>query len=327
MGKFITWVACGFLALAPVAGGILLDRLVGTSVLFTLIACLLAALYLFGTFVPTAPLFGRATRVRNTPGRFALTFDDGPDPRFTPAISRLLAERGHRATFFVLGTHAQEHPHLLRQVLEDGHEIANHGFDHRLLAFSPPTSVRAQLLTTEQTIATAAGRPPVRLFRAPHGVRSPWLDHTVGRLGYRLCSWNGRIVDTAEPGVATIVERACRHLRPGATLLLHDGDGSARGGERRQTVDALHAILDGAERRGLRSVLLSSLVEPPLGRPAGGPTTSALRSGSADALPVLEFERHGPRGETGLARLGHPLENGDGEPLAGEEEEAQAQPD
>ncbi len=327
MGKFITWVACGLLALAPVAGGILLDRLVGTSVLFTLIACLLAALYLLGTFAPTAPLFGRTTRVRHAPGRFALTFDDGPDPRFTPAISRLLAERGHRATFFVLGTHANEYPHLLRQVLEDGHEIANHGFDHRLLAFSPPSSVRAQLLATEQAIATAAGRPPVRLFRAPHGVRSPWLDHTVGRLGYRLCSWNGRIVDTAKPGVATIVERACRHLRPGATLLLHDGDGSARGGDRRQTVEALHTILDEAERRGLRSVSLSSLVEPPLRGPSGARAAPVSCGAAVEALPVLELERHGPRGETGLARVGHPLENGDGEPLAGEEEEAQAQPD
>jgi peptidoglycan-N-acetylglucosamine deacetylase len=277
VGKVTTWLACGFVALMPVAGGGVLDRLLGTSFPFTLGGCVLAALYLVGTFAPTAPLLGRTTRVRDEPGRFALTFDDGPDPRFTPEISRLLAERGHRATFFVLGTRASDYPHLLRQVLADGHELASHGFDHRLLAFSPPSRLRAQLLATEQAIVAAAGRPPVRLFRAPHGVRSPWLGHTVGRLGYRVCGWTGSIFDTAEPGVQTIVERTCRHLRPGATLLLHDADGSGGGGDRRQTVEALPAILGEAERRGLRSVWLSSLLEPPLERPPGSPTAPAQR--------------------------------------------------
>ena len=264
MGKYTTWLGCGLLALAPVAGGIVLDRLLGTRFLFTLGGCVPAALYLVGTFSRSAPLFGRTARVRDEPGRFALTFDDGPDPRFTPDLSRLLAKRGHRATFFVLGAHASDHPQVLRQVLADGHELASHGFDHGLLAFSPPARLRAQLVATEQAIVAATGRPPVPLFRAPHGVRSPWLTPTVGRLGYRVCGWTGSIFDTAEPGVPAIVERACRHLRPGTTLLLHDADGSRRGGDRRQTVEALPAILDEAERRGLRAVCLSSLLEPPL---------------------------------------------------------------
>ncbi len=327
MGKFATWLACGLLAIVAVAAGGVLDRLLATGFLFTLVGCVLAALYLLGTLTPSAPLFGRSTRVRDEPGRFALTFDDGPDPRFTPAISRVLAERGHRATFFVLGIQASDYPQVLRQLLADGHEIANHGFDHRLLAFSPPTRLRAQLLATEQAIATATGRPPARLFRAPHGVCSPWLGHTVGRLGYRVCGWNGRIFDTAEPGVPAIVERACRHLRSGAILLLHDADGSGRGGDRSQTVAALPAILEEAERRGLRSVWLSSLLEPPLERPTGGPTAPAPRDAIAKALAVFDLEREGPRGETGLARSGQPLENGDGEPLAGEKEEAQAHSD
>jgi len=327
MGKFSTWLACGLLALTPVAGGGVLDRLLGTSLLFTLIGCVLAALYLVATFAPNAPLLARTTRVRDEPGRFALTFDDGPDPRFTPAISRLVAERGHRATFFVLGTHASDHPQLLRQVLADGHEIASHGFDHRLLAFSPPSRLRAQLVATEQAIVAATGQPPVRLFRAPHGVRSPWLGHTVDRLGYRICGWTGSIFDTAQPGVPTIVERACRHLRSGATLLLHDADGSGRGGDRLQTVEALPAILDEAERRGLRAVWLSSLLEPPLERPPGSSTAPVPRGAAPKALPVPDLERHAPRGETGLARVGHPPENRDGEPFAGEKQQAQAHSD
>jgi len=291
MGKFGTWFACGLVAMAAIAAGVVLDRLSGWAFPFTLAGGLLGALYLVGTFVVSAPIFGRVARVRNENGRFSLTFDDGPDPRHTPAISRMLAERGHRATFFVLGKHASEYPQVLGRILADGHELASHGFDHGLLAFSRPSRVRAQLLATEQAVLAATGSAPVRLFRPPHGVRSPWLGRTVASLGYRLCGWTGAIFDTAKPGVPAIVERARRNLRPGSTLLLHDGDGSGRGDDRSQTVEALPAILDEAERRGLRSVRLSSLLEP--------------------ALPVPDLERLGLPGETGFPRIGHPLQDGD----------------
>jgi peptidoglycan/xylan/chitin deacetylase (PgdA/CDA1 family) len=262
VGKRTTWLACGVVALAIAAAGVALDRLLGTVVLFTVVGCALGAAYVVGTFAASAPLFGRVARARAEPGQFALTFDDGPDPRQTPAISRLLAERGHRATFFVLGSRAAEHPEELRLIVADGHELASHGFDHGLLAFSPPASVRAQLSATEEAVAAATGTPPVPLFRAPHGVRSPWLAATARGLGYRICGWNGRIFDTAKPGAATIAARVARELRAGAIVLLHDGDGSGRGDDRSQTLEALPAILDEAERRGLRSVPLRSLLEP-----------------------------------------------------------------
>ncbi len=264
MSKRATWLACGLVALVPAAAGFALDRLLGTSVAFALAGCVLGALYLVGTFSATSPLFGRVARASSQPGRMALTFDDGPDPRFTPEISRLLAERGHQATFFVLGSHARRHPGLLNQVVADGHELASHGFDHSLLAFSLPAEVRAQLLATEEAISAATGLRPTPLFRPPHGVRSPWLGRTAGALGYRLCAWQGHVFDTANPGVSRIVERASRHLLPGATLLLHDGDGSGRGDDRSQTLEALPAILVEAERRGLRSVVLSALLEQPV---------------------------------------------------------------
>jgi peptidoglycan-N-acetylglucosamine deacetylase len=273
VSKRATWLACGLVALVPVAAGIALDEVLGTSVAFALLGCAFGALYLVGTFSVTSPLFGRVARTSSEPGRMALTFDDGPDPRFTPEISRLLAERGHHATFFVLGSHARSHPGLLRQVLADGHELASHGFDHGLLAFSLPGVVRAHLLATEEAISAATGLRPT-LFRPPHGVRSPWLGRTAGTLGYRLCGWKGHVFDTAKPGVPRIVERASRQLRPGATLLLHDGDGSGQGDDRSQTLEALPAILDEAERRGLRSVVLSALLEQPL---EPGPARAAAR--------------------------------------------------
>jgi len=259
LGKYGTWLACGLVAAAIGAVGIGLALVLSTwSAAAAGVAVALA--YLAGTFLPTLPLFGRVARTRPDPAAFALTFDDGPDPRHTPEIGRLLAARGHQATFFVLGAHARGHPRLLGELAAAGHELASHGDDHRLLALALPRTVRRQLDGAEQAVAAATGEAPAPLFRPPHGVRSPWLHRTVAARGYRVCGWNGSVFDTASPGVQAIVERVRRRLQPGAVVLLHDGDGSGRGGSRRQTVEALPAILDEAERRGLRSVRLSSLL-------------------------------------------------------------------
>jgi peptidoglycan/xylan/chitin deacetylase (PgdA/CDA1 family) len=260
LGKHGTWLACGIVAAAIAGAGsavaAALDSWIPAAV-----GGVLAATYLAGTFSHSLPLFGRPARARREPGRFALTFDDGPDPRHTPAIGSALAERGHQATFFVLATHARRHPDVLAGLVESGHELASHGDDHRLLALSAPATLRAQLESTEAAVEAATGRAPAPLFRPPHGVRSPWLHRTVARRGYRVCGWSGSVFDTAGPGVDALVSRVARLLRPGAVVLLHDGDGSGRGASRRQTVDALPRILDEAERRGLHSVRLSTLLD------------------------------------------------------------------
>jgi peptidoglycan/xylan/chitin deacetylase (PgdA/CDA1 family) len=256
-----TRLACGGVALGIAGGGRAADRRFGTSPVLTAAGALVAGAYLVGTFRQSSTLFGRASRPRPVVGQFALTFDDGPDPRFTSRVAGLLANRGHRATFFVLGRAVSEHPELAAQLITDEHEIANHGFDHSLLAFSTPRVVREQIATTQKAVQEATGRTPARLFRAPHGVRSPWLGATVESLGYRLCGWDGSVRDTDAPGTDVIAERVVQLLRPGTIVLLHDGDGSGRKASREQTVDALPAILDAAEERGLRSVPLSTLLD------------------------------------------------------------------
>lgn len=260
MDKLGTWAAGAGVAAGLVAAGAATDRRLGSWPVATVAATVGAGSYLAGTFGPRVSLFGQPAKAHRLPGTFALTFDDGPDPRHTPEISALLAERGHRATFFALGRAVRQHPELAARVLADGHELAVHGDDHRLLAFSPPAELRRQLAAAEDAIHTATGQLPARLFRPPHGVRSPWLARTVQNCGYVLCSWNGSVFDTAEPGTAAIAARVERLLEPGAVVLLHDGDGSFANGSRRQTVSALPGILDAAERRGLRSVRLSTLV-------------------------------------------------------------------
>ena len=261
MDKHATWLTCGGIG-AGIAGiGLFSDRRLGTTPVLSAAGAFAGAAYLVGTFSAGSPIFGKSMRTRKSDGRFALTFDDGPDPRYTPRISEYLAEQGHRATFFVLGRSVATHPEIAAQLLADGHEVANHGDDHRLLALSPPSTVRAQITATERAVQHATGSLPARLFRAPHGVRSPWLAVTLRQLGYRLCGWDGHVFDTSRPGVRVIVERVTELLAPGAVVLLHDGDGSGLDAPRDQTVDALPGILDAAEKRGLRSVPLRSLLQ------------------------------------------------------------------
>lgn len=260
MDKHQTWTAAALAAGSMCAAGLAADRKLGAHGVLGVAAGALAGAYLAGTFVPQSPVFGRSPRRGGAADAFALTFDDGPDPRHTLDISRTLVERGQRATFFVLARAVREHPELVASLARHGHEIASHGDDHGLLAFASPRELDRQLTACEDAVRGVLGRPPSRLFRPPHGVRSPWLVPTLRRRGYTVCGWDGSVFDTASPGVEAIVGRVERLLRPGAIVLLHDGDGSGGGASRRQTVQALPAILDRAARRGLRSVTLSEIV-------------------------------------------------------------------
>lgn len=284
MTKRETVAASTAVCVGLVGTGHLIDRRHSRKPVFTGGAAAVAAAYMAGTYLQNLPLFGAVARPAVTAGEgdFALTFDDGPDPRHTLAISKILAERGHHGTFFVLGRAVRAYPELVQQLAADGHEIACHGDDHRLLAFASPRTVVAQLVAWEEAVEAVLGQPGARLVRTPHGVRSPWLVSVARRRGYAVCGWDGSVFDTAEPGTATIVRRVVSLLRPGAVVLLHDGDGSGRGGSRAQTVAALGAVLDAADRKGLRSVTLGSL----LGRRAPStltPVSARLSQGAADA--------------------------------------------
>ena len=218
----------------------------------------------WGMFGASSPLFGGVvdgSRIRRPVA--ALTFDDGPSPDTTPRILDTLRREGVRATFFVLGKHAERHPELVERIVREGHELGNHGYDHRILAFAGPAEVHQQLHRTER-ILKAAGAPPARVFRAPHGFRSPFVTRTARRLGYVTCAWSAGVFDTARPGAPVIVERSVKALEPGAVLLLHDADGWGDD-SRAQTADALPAIIDAARHRGLELVTMSEIaaLDPP----------------------------------------------------------------
>jgi len=209
-----------------------------------------------GALYPNSFVFGSViSRVRSNDPALAMTFDDGPNPDATPAILDALGERGVKASFFILGRHAERWPHLVRRVADEGHTVCNHGYHHRKLHLKSPAYVRRDLEMGTRAITDACGVTP-RFFRAPHGFRSPWVTRIASSLGQRTVGWTRGVWDSALPGVEAIVSRSVAAAKPGAILLLHDGDGYDPLGDRTQTARAVPLIIDRVREIGLRFVTL-----------------------------------------------------------------------
>ncbi|HEY7396235.1 MAG TPA: polysaccharide deacetylase family protein [Gemmatimonadaceae bacterium] len=211
-----------------------------------------------GAFHRNSPLFGRPIRKLASGGRVvALTFDDGPNPDATPAILDALRARGVKATFFILGRHAERWPDLVKRVADEGHAIGNHGYFHRKLHFKSPAYVRDDLTRGTTMIERASGVKPA-LFRAPHGFRSPWVTAIATSLGQRTVGWSLGVWDSDRPGVDAIARKTIDGIRPGSILLLHDGDGYDPRGDRMQTARAVPLIVDRLLEDGYQFELLDA---------------------------------------------------------------------
>lgn len=201
-----------------------------------------AGLLAFGTYYPNAPLFGPVVGRGPSEPSVYLTFDDGPNPSATGPILDTLARLEAPAAFFMIGEHVRRYPEVARAVAAAGHEIGNHTEHHRKLHLLSPGRVRAELEAAHRRIADTLGAAP-RSFRAPHGYRTPFVTAAVRRFGYRVFGWTFGVWDSARPGAQEIRRRVRRKLRPGAIILLHDGDGYDPAGDRRQTAEALADIV------------------------------------------------------------------------------------
>jgi len=216
-----------------------------------------AGLAAHGTWHRNSWVFGPAlNRLPGVTDAVSITFDDGPNPVATPLILDVLRDERVHATFFVLGRHADQWPALVRRMADEGHQLGNHGYWHRKLHRRTPAYVRDDLARGSDAIERASGGVRPKLFRAPHGFRSPWVTPIAASLGQRTVGWSLGVWDSARPGVDEIVRRALSGLRGGSILLLHDGDGYDPAGDRRQTAEALPLIIRGLRDRGLRFITL-----------------------------------------------------------------------
>ncbi|MCX4387418.1 polysaccharide deacetylase family protein [Micromonospora peucetia] len=186
----------------------------------------------------------RTTGVRTV----ALTFDDGPDPAWTPKILDRLRAARVTATFCVVGTQARRHPDLVRRIVREGHQLCNHSWQHDLdLARRPVAEIRRDLVRTNAAIRAAVPDAKVPFYRQPGGRWTREVVTVAKQLGMRSLHWDVDPQDWGKPTAATIIKRVRAAARPGSVVLLHDG-----GGNRAATLAACsHLITDLKRRYGI----------------------------------------------------------------------------
>lgn len=195
-------------------------------------------------------------------GHVSITFDDGPDPDWTPAILDMLKERGVKATFFVVGKNAELYPDLLRRIAREGHEIGNHSFTHANLRELPESLVKLELNATQRLIESLVGRSTT-LFRPPFNADAHPSDvadlepvRVAQSLGYMTVLENIDPRDWQMPPPEELLQRVKDQRGEGNIILLHDS-----GGDRSSTVAALPMILDYLTERGDKVVPIGELVD------------------------------------------------------------------
>ena len=191
----------------------------------------------------------------------AITFDDGPDPRWTPKILDILKAANVKAAFFLVGVNAEHYPGLVRRIVDEGHEIGNHTYYHPNLALCWPEHVRLELNATQLLLESITGRATT-LFRPPYAADTSPSQlseltplQIAQDLNYLVVLENIDPQDWAKPGADIILQRVKQQRRDGSIILLHDA-----GGDRSQTVEALPRILDWLHTRGDTVVSLSTLL-------------------------------------------------------------------
>lgn len=166
-----------------------------------------------------------------------LTFDDGPDPRYTPDILSTLREYDVHAMFFVCGEMAVDNKDLLREMADDGHTVGNHTWSHPLLTKLSRSAIHSEMERTCEVIDDAFGEPP-GWFRAPYGAWNRAAFQLGAELGMEPLAWTVDTLDWTSPGTRTIVDRVEDGAAPGVVVLSHDA-----GGDRSQSVRALRDYL------------------------------------------------------------------------------------
>lgn len=192
--------------------------------------------------------------------RVALTFDDGPDAKFTPRVLRVLAEKKVPAAFFCVGQRVEQNPEIAKQIHDQGHLIGNHSFHHGMwINFGLHGTLRSEIDACNAAIAKAVGVTPA-LYRPPHGFKNPALGDVLGQRQMTVIGWQVRGFDAVSSDAVRITTRIVNGAKPGGVITLHDGAGLQGSDDRGPTVEALAVIIDGLRARGFKFVRLDELL-------------------------------------------------------------------
>jgi cellulose synthase/poly-beta-1,6-N-acetylglucosamine synthase-like glycosyltransferase/peptidoglycan/xylan/chitin deacetylase (PgdA/CDA1 family) len=214
---------------------------------------------------------GRTGTLRVPGRRLVLTFDDGPDPVWTPKVLDVLKKHDAHAVFFVTGTMASRHPDLVRRMVDEGHEIGLHTFNHPDLSLQSKRRIDWELSQNQLALTGAAGirtslfRPPYSSFSAAMNNKTWPVTEYIGSRGYITVLNDTDSQDWQRPGVEEIIRRATPRYGKGAIVLMHDS-----GGDRSQTVAALDRMLPGLKDDGYEFDNLTEALDAPSAHSAVG---------------------------------------------------------
>lgn len=225
----------------------------------------------------------------NVEGQYvAMTFDDGPHAQNTPRLLDMLKQRGIHATFFVVGQNATEYPDILKRIVAEGHELANHSYTHPILASMGEAGLRDQMEKTHQAVLKATG-VTMKVMRPPYGALSePQRRWVRSNFGYNVILWDVDPLDWKFRDAARVEQEILGHTRAGSIVLSHD--------IHKTTVDAMPSTLDALTAKGFKFVTVSELLamDKP-GAPKPAPVSSApkavkpaVKETSKDTVPAVK---------------------------------------
>jgi peptidoglycan/xylan/chitin deacetylase (PgdA/CDA1 family) len=192
--------------------------------------------------------------------KIALTFDDGPNEPYTSEILDILKKYNIKATFFVLGKNVERYPDTAKRIVEEGHVIGNHTYDHPYLLIQSKSHIKYEIEKAEQAIFKATHTKPY-LFRPPYGVTDNWIYHAVKEHGYVTIEWSVTGNNGGKEIRPDAIEKdILSRITNGAIILLHDGNRLIKGFDRRNIVKALPVIIESLQKKGYQFVTVSELL-------------------------------------------------------------------
>lgn len=184
-------------------------------------------------------------KTKPNPGTVVLTFDDGPNPIYTPQIIDILNKYHIHAVFFVMGGFAKMYPNLIKLINDNGNVVANHTMTHPMLTKIPAKNLEYQIMGVNKIVEKEIGKTPV-CVRPPFGMANDQIREFIRARGMQVIMWDWNSFDYTRPGVEKIVSNVLNNTHSGYDILLHDGPKA-----RDQTVAALPLIIEGLKKKGL----------------------------------------------------------------------------
>lgn len=207
----------------------------------------------------------------------AITFDDGPNAAHTPRLLDMLKERKVKATFFMCGENAVQYPQIVKRMVDEGHEVANHSWNHPQLTKLDDAGVKSQLQRTHDAIIAGGGVAP-KLMRPPYGAftqrQQRWC---FGEMGYKCILWDVDPLDWKVRNASHVENEILKHTVHGSIILAHD--------IHKSTVDAMPGTLDGLLAKGFKFVTVTELLAMDKPAPAKPKTTPVPKTTGATPAP------------------------------------------